>query len=58
MNVRLTRPLYIISGSPQDVRLGRPQDGQMGSSGVVLGTLERDVLGTSSEPLFAGWTGS
>ena len=62
-NVRLGRPLDIISGRPQDVRLGRsrdvrsggPRDGQIGSLGDVLGTLEKDVLGMSWGPIFAGW---
>ena len=32
-----------------------PRDGQIGSLGEVLGTLEGDVLGTSWGPTFAGW---
>ena len=45
----------MISGRLQDVRLGRPWDGQIGSLGDVLGTLKGDVLGTSWGPIFAGW---
>ena len=63
LNVRLGRTLDIISGRPQDIILGRsrdirsgcPRDSQIGSLGYVLGTLERNVLGTSWEPIFAGW---
>ena len=55
LNVRLGRPLGVISGHPQDVKLGRSRDGQIGSLGDVLGTLEWNVLGTSSKPIFAGW---
>ena len=63
LNVRLERPLNVISGRAQHVRLGRPkdvwsghlQDGPIGSLGVVLGTLEGDIVGTSWEPIFAGW---
>ena len=62
MNVRLRRPLDLISGRPrdvrlgrQDVRLGRPGDGQIGSLGDFLGTLEGDVLWTFRGPIFAGW---
>ena len=40
MNVRLGLLLDVISGCPHDVRLGRPRDGQIGSLGDVLGTLE------------------
>ena len=53
LNVRLRRPLDVILGRPQDVRLqcprdvrsGRPRDGQIGSSGVVLRTLEGTYSG-------------
>ena len=63
LNIRLRRPLEVISGRPQDVRLGSPQDvrsrrlrdGQIGSLGKVLETLEGDVLGTPLGPIFAGW---
>ena len=55
MNVRLERPVGIISGRPQDVRLRHPQDGQIGSLRDVLGRLEGDVLRTSWGPIFAGW---
>ena len=58
LNVSLRRPLYVISGPPQDVRSGRPRDGQIGPLGDVLGKLERDVLGTSRGPIFAGWEAS
>ena len=43
----------LTSGRRQDVRLGRPRDGQIGPLGEVLGTLEGDVLGTSWVPIFA-----
>ena len=52
---QIRRPLDVISGRPQDIRLGHPRDGQIGSLANVLGTLERDVLGTSWGPIFAGW---
>ena len=42
--------LDAISGRPQDVRLGRPRDGQIESLGDVLRTFEGtswDVLGTN-----------
>ena len=63
LNVRLRRPLDVISGRLQNVRLGLPldvrsgplPDGQIGSLRDVLGTLEGDVLGTSWQPIFAGW---
>ena len=55
LNVRLERPLDAISRRPQDVRLGRPRDDEIGSLGPVLGTLEGDVLGASWGPIFAGW---
>ena len=48
LNVRLGRILNVISVLPQDVRLGRPQDGQIGSLGDVLGMLEGDVRGTNT----------
>ena len=58
MNVRLLRPLDVISGRLQDVRSGRPRDGQLGSSmgcpWDIHGTLEGEVLRTSWEPVFAG----
>ena len=38
MDVRLGRPLGVISGRLQDVSLGRPRVGQIGSLGDVLGT--------------------
>ena len=55
LNVRLGHPLDVISSRPQDIRLARawdvrperPRDGQIGSLGKVLGTLEGAVLGTN-----------
>ena len=47
--------LDVISGCPQDVRWGHPRDGQIGSLGDILGTLEASVLGTSWGSIFAGW---
>ena len=55
LNVRLRRPLDVISGHPQDVRLrlpwdvrsGYPRDDQIGSLGEVLRTLEGEFLGTN-----------
>ena len=44
-----------MSGRPQDVRLERLRDSQIGPLGDVLGTLEGDVLRTSWGPIFAGW---
>ena len=38
--------------------MGRPRNGQIGSLGDVLGTLDGDVLGTSWGPIFGGWVGS
>ena len=66
LNVRLVRPLAVISGRPQDVRLGCTRDvrsgrsraGQIGSLGDFLAMLELDVLGTSQGPIFAGWVGN
>ena len=63
MEVRLGRPLDVISRRPQDVRsrcprdvgLGRPPDDQVRSLENVFGTLVGDVLGTYCEPIFAGW---
>ena len=40
---------------PQGISLGRPRDGQIGSLGDVLGTLEKGVLGTSWGPKIVGW---
>ena len=51
LNVRLGRPLGVISRRLHDVRLGCPQDGQIGSLKDVLATFKRrrswDVLGTN-----------
>ena len=55
LNVRLRRPLDVISRLPQGIRLGRPRDSQIGSLGDVLGTLEGDVLVTSWRLISAGW---
>ena len=71
LNVRLGHPLDVISGRPLDVISWRPQDvrswrrrevisrclqdGQIGSLGYVLGTLEGNVTGTSWVPIFADW---
>ena len=63
LDIRLGRPLGVISRRPPDVRSGRPQDdssgrpwdGQIRSLGDVLGTLDGDVLGTSGGPIFTGW---
>ena len=63
MNVRLGRLLDVISVRRQDVTLERPwenrsgrlRDGQIGSLGDALGTLEWDVLETTWGPIFAGW---
>ena len=55
MNVISGRHQDISLGHPQNVRLGRPRDGQIESLGDVLGMLERDVLGTSWGPIFADW---
>ena len=54
-NVKLGRPLDVRSARPRDVRSRRPWGGQIGSSGDALGTLDRDVLGLSRAPIFAGW---
>ena len=52
LDVRLGRPRDIISRRPPEVRSGRPGNGQIGSLGDVLGTLDgkrpRDVLGTNT----------
>ena len=42
-------------GRPWKFRSGRPRDGQIGSLGDFLGTLEGDVLRTSWGPIFASW---
>ena len=42
-------------GRPWDVRYGQPRVGQIGDLADVVGTLEEDVLGTSREPILAGW---
>ena len=55
LNVRLGRLLDIISRHPQDVRLRRPWDNQIGSLWNILWKLEGDVLGMSWGPIFAGW---
>ena len=55
LDVRLGRPLDVISRRSQGVRSRRPRDSQIGSLEDVLGTLEEDVLGTFSGPIFAGW---
>ena len=52
---QIRRPLDVISGRPQDIRLRHPRDDQIGSLEDVLGTLEGDVLGISWGPIFAGW---
>ena len=55
LNIRLERPLEVISGRSQDVRLGRSPDAQIGYLGDVLTTLEGDVFGTSwRQNLLAG----
>ena len=51
-------PQDIILGRSRDIRSGCPRDGQIGSLGDVLGTLEGDVFGTSWWPIFAGWVTS
>ena len=43
LDVRLGRPQDVISRRLRDVRSRRPPDGQIGSLGDILGTLERDV---------------
>ena len=48
----------VISGRPQDVRLGRSREGQIGTLGDVLGTLEGNVFETSWGPIFAVWVRS
>ena len=63
LDVRLGRPLNVISRQPQDLRLGNPcdirlgrsWDGPIGSLRDVLRTLEGGVLGTSWGTIFAGW---
>ena len=55
LNLRLGCSLDVISRRSQDDRLERPQDGQIGSLGDALETLEGDVLRTSWGPIFAGW---
>ena len=55
LNVRLGCPPGVISGSLQYIRWGRPQNGQIESSGDVLETLEGDVLGTPWGPIFVSW---
>ena len=47
LKVILIHLLDSISGRSQDVRSGRPRDGQIGSLG--------DVLGKFLGPVFAGW---
>ena len=42
--MRLGHLLGIILGRPQDLRLGHPRDGQIGSLEDILGMLEGDVL--------------
>ena len=62
LDVRLERPLDAISRHPQDARSGRLgdvisgplRDGQIGSSGEVLWTLEEDIPKTSWRPILAG----
>ena len=54
MDVRLGRPQDAILRRPQDVRSERPVEGQKGSLGDVLRTLEGSILGTSWGPVFAG----
>ena len=46
-------PESTYQGRPLNVRLGRPQDGQIGSLEDFLGTLERYVFWTSWGPIFA-----
>ena len=53
LDVRLVRPLHVISRRPQDVRTERYRDGQKGSLGHVRGALEGGVLPTSWGPIFA-----
>ena len=45
--------LDVRLGRPWDVSSGRPRDGQIGSLGDVLETLEGEVLGTSWGSIFA-----
>ena len=47
LNVISERPLDVRLGRPWDVRSGRPRNGQIGSLGDVLETLEGGVLGTN-----------
>ena len=54
-NTRLAERLDFISGHLQDVELGRSEDGQIGSLGGALLTLERDVLETCWETIFSGF---
>ena len=49
------RPESTSQGRPLNVRLRRPRDGQIGSLGDVLGTLEGDVLGTNICRLGCHW---
>ena len=63
LNVRLGRLLDVSSGLIQDVKMGRhqeirlghPREGQIGYLWNALRTLEGDVLGTSTGPIFASW---
>ena len=55
LEVRLGRPQDSISKRPQNVRWGHHCDGQIRSLVDVLRTSEWDVLGTSWQPIFAGW---
>ena len=43
------------TGTSPGRQLRTSRNGQIGSLGDVLGTLEGHVLGTSWEPIFAGW---
>ena len=57
LEVRLGRPQDVRSRRPQDVSSVYPRDGQIGSLGDLLWMLERNVLGTSWGPVFAGCDG-
>ena len=48
----------VRSRRAKDVRSGHTWGDQIGTLEDVLGTLDGDVIGTSWEPIFAGWEGS
>ena len=48
----------VRSRRPKDVTSGHTWGDQIGTLEDVLGTLDGDVIGTSWEPIFAGWEGS